>query len=368
MKAEGYLDATNHSSLNIESFKSNETKNVCRSKFELSKKEIRKRLHTFEKVENLDDSYFSTPELTIFQAEKGDSVILIDGGDVQNPCFWEKIKALPKIDCAIITHGDTDHTKGFIPFIQGTKLVDVHVPKIDKFVMVWSDEKTDLLENIYRNYHHVSKIGEYINKQSTIKFNSSMKPDNFKIGNITVQLLLPNKAYLEAKKDLTIKIQKKIKDAFPDVSLELSARNITNINIFGITVLIECNNNQYLFTADCHSRDIVGALEKISQKNFFCVDAPHHGSDKNEFNYFYNYLSDNNYTVEHFVISSLDESRPGKNFLKILKNDRKIDGKKPIFKNIHFNYSNGQQKNLKVKLLPSSNKHLRRKLMKKLIK
>jgi hypothetical protein len=359
MMGEGYLPLINNSSLSVNEFKK-ESISKSRVKFELNEKEIKTLLSSFANF--TEDKNVDNPELTIFRGKKGDSAlfcfeknrILIDGGDIAKPCFWDTIKMLPKIDYVILTHGDMDHARGFIPFVQGGEITDEHVPKIENFVMVWSDQKTNLLEDIHRHYGHVYKIGKYI-KEKGVNF---IKMDNnvseFQLGEINVQKLLPIDLFLNLGKEyiawsskneifkqikingenlklitnkFTIDLQNKLKAIYGD-QFDIFDRKITNINIFGISIIINCKDRQYLFTADCHSCDIIRELQlKIInnnlQKNFFYMDAPHHGSDENGFEAFYDYLKNNSFKIKHFVVSSDNDLRPGVNFLKKLEEDRR---------------------------------------------
>eukprot|EP01080_Neovahlkampfia_damariscottae_P012911 gene12911-7423_t len=114
--------------------------------------------------------------------------------------------------------------------------------------------------------------------------------------------------------------------------------SLTNINIFGISFVIKCENKLFLFTADCHSKDIVEGLDKYfkGQKKFWYVDAPHHGSQENDFGSLLKYCEE----IENLVISSNHQDRPSESFLEVLKKDQKLES--PKIKKIYFNYGTKQ--------------------------
>ena len=109
-------------------------------------------------------------------------------------------------------------------------------------------------------------------------------------------------------------------------------QDITDINTFGICLLITCEEKYYLFTADCDARDIVKSLEAnySTVKRVYYVDAPHHGSKNNHSNVLFDYLEE-----LHLVVSTNGKSHghPDSEFLTDV-----VDYRKKI-KNIHFNYN-----------------------------
>ncbi|KAJ3175977.1 Methionine aminopeptidase 1B, chloroplastic [Geranomyces variabilis] len=70
----------------------------------------------------------ASPELTSFQAQRGDSTlfrfrdcsVLIDGGLCvkPEPCYWSAIKALRRVDLVLLTHADSDHVNGLVPLVH----------------------------------------------------------------------------------------------------------------------------------------------------------------------------------------------------------------------------------------------------------
>ena len=331
-----------------------------------------------------NDQDYKEPTVHIFQAKDGDSslfcfedkCILIDGGrsklsEPELPCFWNKLKEFKKVNCVILTHGDADHWEGLLPFLYAQEEIPDKVPKISKFVMTWSDEQSDekFAENILkkqkRNYYHVYHIGDYVNKilKKTI-FQNYVEPGiPHKFENIELTYILPRKGYSEIYMDLVhLSNRKNIYDKL-NLSNELSESfreyaqkkyqklfgenlnyqaygNLTNINIFGISFVIKCQGKLFLFTADCHSKDIVDGLEEHfeNQKKFWYVDAPHHGSQDNHFKLLLDYCE----KIENLVVSSNHKSRPSKIFLSVLKGDQESDT--PKIKKIYFNYETKQSK------------------------
>eukprot|EP01080_Neovahlkampfia_damariscottae_P010829 gene10829-3450_t len=144
--------------------------------------------------------------------------------------------------------------------------------------------------------------------------------------------------------------QKKYSKIFGEKLDYKSYGSLTNINIFGISFVIKCQKKLFLFTADCHSRDIVEGLDKYfkDEKKFFYVDAPHHGSKKNDFKL----LLDHCEEIENLVVSSNHKLRPSKDFLDVLKDDQKA--KSPKIKKIYFNYKTEQSKKFVADLKQNS--------------
>ena len=116
---------------------------------------------------------------------------------------------------------------------------------------------------------------------------------------------------------------------------------LTNIIIFGISFVIECKNKLFLFTADCHSQDIVEGLNACfeNRKKFWYVDAPHHGSKDNKFKTLLEYCEE----IENLVVSSNHKLHPSEDFLGVLEKDQR--SKTPKIKKIYFNYETSQSKN-----------------------
>ena len=342
------------------------------------------------------NQYYENPTVHIFQAEDGDSslfcfkstCILVDGGrlkisesEPEPPYFWNKLKEFKQVDCVILTHGDADHWEGLLPFLYAQEEIPDKVPKISKFVMTWSGEESgeelarDILKKQKRNYYHVYHIGDYVKNLKKTIFQNYVEPGiPHKFENIELTYILPREGYSELYQDLVslsnekdifykLKLgdgtfekhakkkyglelcenfsryaQKRCEEVFDEELIYQAYGNLTNINIFGISFVIKCQGKLFLFTADCHSKDIVEGLEKhfTNQKKFWYVDAPHHGSQDNDFGLLLNHCEE----IENLVVSSNHKHRPSESFLSVLKKDQESDT--PKIKKIHFNYETKQ--------------------------
>ena len=85
-----------------------------------------------------------------------------------------------------------------------------------------------------------------------------------------------------------------------------------------------------MFTGDCDGKDIIKGLEIVAKdvKDFFYVDAPHHGSNTNHMKEFLHYFD----KIDHFVFSYCSEATVSKS----------IEEAKNAFENekitsVHFN-------------------------------
>jgi len=342
------------------------------------------------------DQDYKEPTVHIFQAGDGDSslfcfgsnCILIDGGRSSTPCFWDKLKEFKQVDCVILTHGDADHWEGLLPFLYAQKKIPDNVTKISKFVMNWSDEQSDekLAQKILkRNYYHVYHIGDYVNKNlidlKNFVFKKNVKQKQTeKIGEIKLTYILPSHGYSklyqdlvslsdeknifyklklsdgtfekyakkkygwELKENFPTNAKKKYEEVLKEKPIDQAYGSLTNINIFGISFVIECKNKLFLFTAYCHSQDIVEGLKECfeNRKKFWYVDAPHHGSKDNKFKTLLDYCEE----IENLVVSSNHKLRPSEDFLGVLEKDQR--SKTPKIKKIYFNYETSQSKNFLI--------------------
>eukprot|EP01080_Neovahlkampfia_damariscottae_P011358 gene11358-4526_t len=286
-----------------------------------------------ENTQNFDD-----PVLHIF-TDDGDTAlfqigkfnILIDGGFFESkPRYWSEVKKLQKIDYVILTHGDNDHFGGFQPLVSYQK--DESVPKIINFIF-----STD--ENLYRNWKDVAEMSEILVKHKNINLITTLTTGN-KIDDkfhdtigktFAIDILLPTGSFLDYVVDI---LTRDSKEKIPkpkrlskkeQESLGIGKRLITDINLFGMSFVIRAREKNYLFTGDCHSQDIADVLKKKNLKDFYYVDAPHHGSDHNQFHLLLEEID----SIENLVVSC-NWKVISSQFLDTLRDTKKI-------KTVYFN-------------------------------
>jgi beta-lactamase superfamily II metal-dependent hydrolase len=278
------------------------------------------------------------PTVHIFKAGKGDSAlfrykdknILIDGGHLIKPNFWQIVKNVPKIDYMVLTHGDSDHFVGLVSYLY-FKDKGEDLPDVDKIMMI-SNVKYG------RNFHHVKAIENFTNvfKGETHLHDVKAKKCFDVVDGLKIDIVLPTEDFLTFAQNIISDNLKGDKIS----TVNGVKRDITDINRFGICLLITCEEKFYLFTADCDARDIVTSL-KLNYpevEKVFYVDAPHHESDHNYSEALFEYLKE----ITHLVVSTNGKSHghPHKGFLKNIqqyKDQEKI-------KNVHFNYNEDTKK------------------------
>lgn len=301
--------------------------------------------------------------LYIVQAENGDcfilesrrgkktTTILIDGGPSNT---FEKhlkptLKELPsssKLDLVILSHIDNDHIIGLIDLLAEIKNQrDKGINQFIKIGKLWHNSFDDLLQlqseptrllknNLFsKNLKHKEKEQKKVNtiqsiimkgfqqggdlselaKALKVSVNPGFKNviavneivKSIRVRDITFQILGPTKQNLNNLraewKDWHRK--KKILQEYELGLLQILDKSVPNLA--SIMFLAEISNRKILFTGDALGTDVISILSKnrmLNKKGKFYVDVlkvPHHGSDRNVSEEFFNTVF-----AEYYIISA----------------------------------------------------------------
>lgn len=233
----------------------------------------------------------SETDLLVFQADKGDSMllrhdgfhVLIDGGYAIKPPF---LNFLPeKLDAVVLTHGDADHVNGLLAFFNSLAKKDSNRVK----------ELICQLPTRFRNWTHSVALGmlfQKFNKSKLLPAVQSVTP-RLCHNHLSIYLIspCPRKA-ASAERSLDKVATTDAEDAIAD----LDRTRLSTINSTGICLLIQYEHkgkhHYSLITGDADGRQIVKDLELFQKlPGFFCattnkyllnyLDIPHHGSRNN---------------------------------------------------------------------------------------
>ena len=332
------------------------------------------------------------------QAEYGDCFILesksgkhsvnllIDGGPYQTyekhlkPAL-HKLLLNRKLDLMVLSHIDNDHIIGFLDLLKDIKNQRESGTKESvKVQRIWHNSLVDLLQfheepmkllshylpvedNIERNEITNSLVMKGFQQGSDLtKFAKLLRipinPDfdklivikdkiiSVNLNGITLHLLGPIKKNVD-------KLQKEWKKWTQKKTAESFARTVQILdksipNLASITFLVEMDNRKILFTGDGLGHDVVEILTKnrlLDSNGKFSVDilkVPHHGSDRNSTQEFFNKV-----IAKYYIISANGrDDNPSLNTLKwiIETNHQDKKKKKIIFTNITHNVKRALQK------------------------
>jgi beta-lactamase superfamily II metal-dependent hydrolase len=246
------------------------------------------------------------PQLVCFPAGNGDSTLfrwhgfnmLIDGGRLNNPCFWPVVSRLPRtewLDEVIVTHFDRDHILGILTMFkypqvpirtgrlhttmpyranpsgrsaeEGAKLVELAGEKDVECRNL--EASTDPVIHVHFSQEGDPSIPDH--KKCT------QSPNHFKGDCLKVYMLTPGPSRHRTT------VQQQVAQA---------GRGLSPPNMASASLLIHCRpycgtSRFALLTGDAPCQPILEGLEKIIPRTnnkfqLHYADVPHHGSSKND--------------------------------------------------------------------------------------
>jgi metal-dependent hydrolase (beta-lactamase superfamily II) len=269
--------------------------------------------------------------------------ILIDGGPYQTfeshlrPAL-QKLLLNGKLDLIILSHIDNDHVMGLLDLLRAIKNQrDAGTKELVKVEKIWHNSLVDLLQfheepskllkdyfptlnMVKRNEINKSLVMKGFQEGSDLaKFAKLLKiplnPEfdklivindkiiSIHLGDITLHILGPLKKNVDKLQKEWKKWSKEKTSEFLSGLVQILDKSIPNLA--SITFLVETENMKILFTGDGLGQDIVDVLAKnkmLDSNGKFYVDilkVPHHGSDRNTTQEFFNTM-----TAEYYVISA----------------------------------------------------------------
>jgi beta-lactamase superfamily II metal-dependent hydrolase len=328
-------------------------------------------------------------KLHVVQAEFGDCFILeskfgkdpvnilIDGGPYQTfkkhlkPAL-QKLPLKGKLYLIVLSHIDNDHIIGLLDLLEEIKTEREKGGKeLVKIEKIWHNSFKDLLElsvepenlvvntsadpNAVKNKNitqslimkgfqqgtDLTRLGRLLriplnpDFEKIIAINDKIRSVNLK--RIVLHLLGPTKKNVDKLQKAWNDWYKKKKTAdFATGLLQILDKSVPNLA--SITFLAEINNKKILFTGDGIGQDIVDILSKntmLDSNGKFYVDilkVPHHGSDRNTSQEFFNIVN-----AKYYIISANGrDDNPSLDTLKWIiesKNGNK-KAKKIVFTNM----------------------------------
>lgn len=312
--------------------------------------------------------------------------VLIDGGPYQTfenhlkPTL-QKLRLNGKLNLVVLSHIDNDHIIGLLDLLEEIKnqresrtkeLINIEKIWHNSFVdlLQMHEEPKKLLRNIFSNQNlkrreeiteslvmkgfqqgsDLTKLAKQLRIPINPDFNKLIvindKIKSVNLNDITLHLLGPLKKNVDKlQKEWKKWTKKKTAESFVGV-VQILDKSIPNLA--SITFLVEMKNRKILFTGDGLGEDIVEVLSKntmLDSSGKFSVDilkVPHHGSDRNATQDFFNTV-----IAEYYIISANGrDENPSLDTLKWIIESERIDKKvkKIIFTNTTPNIKKVLQK------------------------
>jgi beta-lactamase superfamily II metal-dependent hydrolase len=330
-------------------------------------------------------------KLHVVQAEYGDCFVLqskfgknsinvlIDGGpyqtfDMHLKPMLEKLLQHDKIDLMILSHIDNDHIIGLLDLLVEIKNQresgKKELVKIDK---IWHNSFNDILEFPVESHRllnllptkkttqrnriidslvmkgfqqgtDLAKLANSLRIPINPNFDKIIvvheKIRSIQVKDIIIHLLGPTKKNVDKlQKEWNNWIKKKKTVHSAGALLQILDKSVPNLA--SIAFLVKTKNRKILFTGDALGQDIIDMLSKnamLDKNGKFFVDVlkvPHHGSDRNTSQEFFEAI-----TAKYYVISANGrDDNPSLNTLRWIIESGKTsqDSKKIIFTNITSN-------------------------------